>query len=203
MAPAKRSQPRGSLLLSSPAWPLSWLTRAAWGWDLVRYSGAAPVLVVTTSRKDSSQDAFVNLWLRGRLVDLWRTIIVCVSRFKAVSPFYLIAAHNSGCETVGGGFVASLCMLSRAWLKIAPDTSSCSALFNHLCICQAVAESARLKLFVGSSHTSSWVAMTMVHVVHEYGHRAWRGQEDQRVENDAKLQKGWLERKWTSHSRHP
>lgn len=114
MAPAKRSQPHGSLPLSSPARSLSWLTRAAWGWDLGRCSGAAPVLVVTTSRKDSSQDAFVNLPLRGRLVDLWRTIIVCGSRFKAVSPFYLMAAHNSGCETVWGGFVASMCILSRA-----------------------------------------------------------------------------------------
>lgn len=110
---------------------------------------------MTTSRRDGSQDAFVNLPLHGRLVDLWRKIVVSVSRIKAVSPFYLIAACDSGCETVGGGFVTSVCTLSKARLKIALDTSSCSALFNHLCICQAAAESARLKLFVGTSRMSS------------------------------------------------
>ena len=66
-----------------------------------------------TSRKDGSQDAFVNLPFHGCLVDLWRRIIVSVSRIKAVSPFYSIAACDSGCEIVGGGFVASACMLSR------------------------------------------------------------------------------------------
>lgn len=70
---------------------------------------------------------------------------------KAVSSFYSIAARDSSCETVGGGFVASMCMFSGAWLKIAPDTSSRSALFGHVCICQASAEPARLKLFVGPS----------------------------------------------------
>lgn len=149
-----RSQPCGSLLLSSPAQPLSWLTWAGWGWDLVWCRGAAPVQVVTTSRKDGSQDVFVNLSLHRRLVVLWRRITIAVNRIKAVGPSYATATRDNVCETVGGGFVVSMCTLSRARLKIAPDTRSCSALFNHLCICQAAAELARLRFFVGSSRTS-------------------------------------------------
>lgn len=52
------------------------------------------------------------------------------------------------------GFVTSMCVLSRAWLKMAADTSSCSGLFNHSCLCQDAAAVARLKVFVGFSHTS-------------------------------------------------
>lgn len=117
-------------------------------------SWCCSVQLVTASRKDGSQVVFVKLPFHRRLVVLWRRITVSVSRIKAVSPFYATAARDSVCGTVGGGFVASVCTLSRARLKITPDTRSCSVLFHHLCICQAAAESARLRFFVGSSCTS-------------------------------------------------
>lgn len=95
-----RSRPCGSLLLSSP-WSLGWLMWAGIQCDC---GDAAPVLVVaTTSRKDGSQDAFVNLPLHGHLLDLWRRIIISICMIKAGSPFYSIAARDSSCETVGGG----------------------------------------------------------------------------------------------------
>lgn len=57
--------------------------------DPIWWSRAAPQLVVPMSRKDGSQDVFENLALCVCLVDLWKRIVVSVSRIKAVSPFLL------------------------------------------------------------------------------------------------------------------
>lgn len=75
---------------------------AGTGRDPVWWSRAAPQLVVPMSRKDGSQDIFESLTLCACLVDLWKRIIVSVSRIKAVSPLLLDCHCVSGCEIVGG-----------------------------------------------------------------------------------------------------
>lgn len=106
------------------------------------------------SRKDGSQDVFENLALCVCLVDLWKRIIVSVSRIKAVKTFFTRLPRVTVAARQWVGFVTTMCVLSRAWLKMAADTSSCSGLFNHSCLCQDAAAPARLKVFVGFSHTS-------------------------------------------------
>lgn len=164
-----RSQPCGNLLLSCPAWVgpglQGWLGQAGFlsARAVLLLRRSCPCLERMAAKMYLGTWHFVCAWWAcGKgLLSLW-------AGSKQWVLFYSVPRVLVAMRQWVRGFIPSLCVLSKAWLKIAADTRSCLGWFNHSCLCEDAAASARLKVFLGSSHMSSWVAMTLVNVGHEY-----------------------------------